>query len=58
MGSCKHDFVFDELHGAVVCRKCGHVLTAEEKRRICDHRMELLEAEETLASAMKGEQDG
>lgn len=44
---CEHDFVFDELHWEVVCRKCGHVLTAEEKRRICDHGMELLEAEET-----------
>lgn len=44
---CEHDFVFDELHGEIVCRKCGHVLTAEEKRRICDHGMELLETEET-----------
>jgi hypothetical protein len=44
---CEHDFVFNELHGIVVCRKCGHVLTSEEKRRACNRGMELLKAEET-----------
>lgn len=39
--------MFNELHGIVVCRKCGHVLTLEEKRRTCNRGMELLKAEET-----------
>ena len=50
MIECRHDFVYDELHREIVCQKCGHVLTAEEKRRICNHGMELLEAEEKEAA--------
>ena len=54
---CKHDFVYDELHKKIVCQKCGYVLTAEDKRRICDKGLELLRAEEAAEAALKGEQD-
>ena len=53
---CKHDFVYDELHKKIVCQKCGYVLTAEDKRRICDKGLELLRAEEAAEAALKGEQ--
>lgn len=54
---CKHDFVYDELHKKIVCQKCGYVLTAEDKRRICDKGLELLRAEESAEAALKGERD-
>lgn len=57
---CKHVFVYDEVHFRTVCQKCGYVLTAADKRRICKAGLELLEAEdrEIAEAAFKGERDG
>jgi hypothetical protein len=46
MPKCEHDFVYDELHRQLVCRRCGHVLTAEEKRYALEYANALRRAEE------------
>lgn len=46
MDSCKHEFVCDELCGQAVCKKCGYVLTREDKQSILRHSMALLKQEE------------
>lgn len=57
--NCKHVFVYDEVHSRPVCQKCGYVLTAEDKQRICKEGLELLEAESCEATAaLKGERNG
>ena len=43
---CNHEFVYDELHHQIVCKKCFHVLTAEEKRESLHHAFELMMEEE------------
>lgn len=43
---CKCEFVYDELHGRIVCKKCFRVLTAEEKRELLEHANALRRAEE------------
>ena len=60
VANCKHVFVYDEVRSRTVCQKCGYVLTAEDKQRICKEGLELLEAEEREAAeaALKGERDG
>lgn len=59
VANCKHVFVYDEVHSRPVCQKCGYVLTAEDKRRICSKGLELLEAESCKATAaLKGERNG
>lgn len=45
MADCKHDFVYDELHRQIVCEKCGHVLTKEEKQELHKHAFELMREE-------------
>lgn len=59
MEHCKHVFAYDEVHTRTVCQKCGYVLTAEDKRRICSKGLELLEAEEREAAdhVLKGEKN-
>ena len=46
MTDCKCEFVYDELHGRIVCKKCFRVLTAEEKRELLEHANALRRAEE------------
>lgn len=46
MSDCKHEFVYDELHGQAVCEKCGYVLTKEDKQAALDYGMAMLRAEE------------
>ena len=59
VANCKHVFVYDEVHSRPVCQKCGYVLTAEDKQRICKEGLELLEAESCEATAaLKGERNG
>lgn len=43
---CKHEFVYDELHRRVVCKKCFHVLTDDEKMEIHKRAFELMRLEE------------
>lgn len=56
---CKHVFAYDEVHSRTVCQKCGYVLATEDKRRICNKGLELLEAEEreSAKAALKGNSD-
>ena len=49
MSDCKHEFVYDELHGCIRCKKCFRVLTSEEKRALLEHANALLRAEEEEA---------
>ena len=46
MTDCKHEFVYDELHGEIVCKFCGYVLTADDKRELHRKAFELMEDEE------------
>ena len=46
MPDCKHEFVYDELHSCIRCKKCFRVLTAEEKRALLKHANALLREEE------------
>ena len=46
MTDCKHEFVYDELHGEIVCKFCGYVLTADDKRELHRKAFELMEEEE------------
>lgn len=46
MSDCKCEFVYDELHGCIRCKKCFRVLTAEEKRALLEHANALRRAEE------------
>ena len=46
MTDCKHEFVYDELHKCIRCKKCFRVLTAEEKRALLEHANALRRAEE------------
>ena len=46
MSDCKCEFVYDELHGCIRCKKCFRVLTAEEQRALLEHATALLRAEE------------
>ena len=46
MADCKCEFVYDELHGCVRCKKCFRVLTAEEKRELLEHANAMRRAEE------------
>ena len=46
MADCKCEFVYDELHGRIVCKKCFRVLTAEEKQELLEHANALQRAEE------------
>lgn len=43
---CKHEFVYDEQIGEVVCRNCGHILTKEDKQKALEKSMNLLRADE------------
>lgn len=43
---CDHTFIYDEACGGIVCKECGHVLTAEEKRALLDHANNLRREEE------------
>ena len=56
---CNHVFAYDELNSMFFCQKCGYVLTAEDKRRICNKGLELLESEEREAAdhVLKGEKN-
>ena len=49
MADCKCEFVYDELHGRIVCKKCFRVLTREEKLELLKHANELRRAEEADA---------
>ena len=44
--NCKHEFVYDEQIGEAVCRKCGYVITKEDKRKALENAMNLLRADE------------
>ena len=46
MSDCKCEFVYDELHSCIRCKKCFRVLTAEEKRELLEHANALRRAEE------------
>lgn len=46
LGNCKCEFVYDELHGRIVCKKCFRVLTAKEKRELVEFANALRRAEE------------
>ncbi len=46
MADCKHEFVYDELHREIVCKKCFHVLTKEEKQEALERANALRRAEE------------
>ena len=46
MTDCKHEFVYDELHGEIVCKFCGYVLTADDKRELHRKAFELMEEED------------
>ena len=46
MTDCKHEFVYDELRGEIVCKFCGYVLTADDKRELHRKAFELMEEEE------------
>ena len=46
MADCKHEFVYDELHLEIVCKKCFHVLTKEERREALEYGMAMLRADE------------
>ena len=46
MPDCKHEFVYDELHGEIVCKFCGYVLTADDKRELHRKAFELMEEED------------
>ena len=46
MTDCKHEFVYDELHGEIVCKFCRYVLTADDKRELHRKAFELMEEEE------------
>ena len=46
MSDCKCEFVYDELHGCIRCKKCLRVMTVEEKRALLEHANALLRAEE------------
>lgn len=56
---CKHEFVYDELHGQAVCVKCGYVVTKEDKRAALDHSMRLLFSDiDTIIDQDGGDGDG
>ena len=46
MADCKCEFVYDELHGRIVCKKCLRVLTREEKLELLKHANALRRADE------------
>ena len=50
MANCKCEFVYDELHGKIVCKKCFRVLTEEEKRELLEYANALRRAEEADAN--------
>ena len=43
---CEHNFIYDEARGEIVCKECGHVLTAEEKRYALEYANNCRRAEE------------
>lgn len=49
MAECNHDFVYDELHREIVCRLCGYVLTAEDKRELHRKAFERMKKEDDHA---------
>lgn len=46
MTECKHEFMWDEQLGEAVCRKCGQVATADNKKAALEYGMAMLRAEE------------
>lgn len=48
---CEHEFVDVPYSGQIICKKCGHVLTAEEKRAALEHANALRRAEEAAEVA-------
>ena len=46
MTDCKHEFVYDELRREHVCKKCGYVLTKEDKMALLEYANALRRAEE------------
>lgn len=46
MADCKHEFVYDELHREIVCKSCGYVLTAADKRELLRKSFESMDAED------------
>lgn len=50
---CKHEFVYDEQIGEAVCRKCGYVVTKEDKQAALEYSMAMLEAEEADSKDLK-----
>ena len=45
MTDCKHEFVYDELHGEIVCKFCGYILTSEDKQSLHTKAFELMKEE-------------
>ena len=46
MTDCKHEFFEVPYTGKIVCRKCGHILSKEEKRDALEYANALRRAEE------------
>lgn len=46
MTDCKHEFFEVPYTGKIVCRKCGHILSKEEKREALEYANALRRAEE------------
>ena len=48
MRDCKHEFVYDEQLGEAACRKCGYVVTEEDKREALDYAFKKMCWEEAV----------
>lgn len=44
MAEGKHEFIWDEQRGEAVCRNCGYVATADNKKAALEYGMAMLRA--------------